>query len=195
MRLLANSEPSPTSLTAYLNGSTYVRLRDRAILYLSTNEIRGIEAELDEQAPLLGAAATLAWQGLTLDNLLARAEAILAAREHGEALSEPDLAFLRLITAILNGGGQWLRGSTDFASPWTTSGCASNDIEVLERPRHFFSDDGSIVMLLARPAQPNRQSFTPMAESGAQARRGGPRPATFSRSSIRTDRAAGSRTR
>jgi hopanoid biosynthesis associated RND transporter like protein HpnN len=145
-------------------------LHDRAILYLSADEIRAVEARLDEQAPLLGAAASLAWQGLTLDNLLARAETILAARQRGETLSETDLAYLRLITAILASAEQWLRGSDGFINPWATSGRASKDIEALERPRYFFSDDGSMVMLLARPAHPDRQSFTPMAESVGAAR-------------------------
>lgn len=145
-------------------------LSNRAILYLSADEIRTIEARLDELAPLLGPAAPLAWRGLTLDNLLARAEAILAARQRGETLSETDLGFLRFINALLASGEQWLRGSNGFTNPWTTSGRPSDNIESLERPRYFFSEDGSMLVLLARPAHPDRQSFTPMAESVGAAR-------------------------
>jgi hopanoid biosynthesis associated RND transporter like protein HpnN len=139
--------------------------RDRAVLFLASDEIRAIEAHLDNQALLFGPTAIVAWQGLTLENVLARAETLIEMQRRGEAMRESDLAFLRQVAAILSSAEKWIRGSKSFQSPWASDGRSANQLQALERPRYFFSDDGSLAILLARPANPDRQSFTPAAEA------------------------------
>ena len=146
-------------------------LRDRALLYLSENELRDLAKQLDDMGPLLSPASLFAWRGLTLRNLIARAQSILSAQAPGEKLSAADVAFLEQFTAIVASAERSLRDLSDYANPWTgfAAGVPAR-AEILERPRFFFSDDGTLAFLLARPATVDRQSFTPIADAVKRAR-------------------------
>ena len=147
-------------------------LRDRALLFLSETEIEAVDKRLVEMGPLLAPGAALAWQGLTLQNLIARADAIVAVREGGDELNERDRAFLQQFAAVLISAERTLLDPSRYSSPWRALGEPSpSGIESFERPRYFFSDDGSLAFLLARPAHPDRHSFTPAAEAVRGARR------------------------
>ncbi len=168
--LAADLQASPELFDRVFHRVDLRGLNDRALLFLSEPEIAAIESRLAELGPLLGPGSTFAWRGLTLQNLIAWAEAILVKREQGGQLSETDRAFLRQFASIVAAADKTVRNPDDQTNPWTAFGPVASNGGTLDRPRYFFSDDGMLAFLLARPAHPDRQSFTPAAEAVNAAR-------------------------
>jgi len=133
-------------------------LSDRSLLYLSTEELRQLDEHLQAFAPLLGPNADAAWSGVTLETLTARLRLALATN---------DRAFIEQYRAILVALRHSLDNPTAMVNPWQPAGRQAGE---LLSTRRFFSTDGSLGFLLARPVHLDQQSFTPAAAAVLKAR-------------------------
>ncbi len=146
-------------------------LRDRGLLFLDEGELRAIDERLRQMGPLLGPLASFAWQGMTLQNLTAHALPKLERSRAGEPLDAEDRVFLEQYVAIVETAERSLRDPATYANPWGPFAAnRSRRDDSLDQPRWFFSGDGTLAFLLARPAKVDQQSFTPVAESVDRAR-------------------------
>ena len=114
-------------------------LRSRALLHLGETELAALDRQLDDMAPLLGELAPVAWHALTLDRLL------------DEAAARPNDAALRArLTAVLRGEPH----------PWSLGRTRDAGAEAkLNAPQYFFTPDGQLALVLARPVK-EASSFT-----------------------------------
>jgi uncharacterized protein len=171
-RLGAQLRQEPTYFDHVFTHVDLRPLRNRALLFLTEAELRELNGRLQQMGPLLGPVAPLAWQGMTVDSLTARARSVLAKSGRGEKFDDEERAFLDQYQAIVAAAEQWLRDRPAYASPWKSfvASRSGQDDSMLEQPHWFFSDDGKLAFLLARPAKVDEKSFTPVAESVNRAR-------------------------
>jgi hopanoid biosynthesis associated RND transporter like protein HpnN len=148
-------------------------LANRALLFLTEEELRAIDARLDGLGPLLGPAAPVAWRALTVRALLQRGRAALAKQQRGEPLAPADRDVLARLAAVARSLAGSLRDPEKYESAWDTftpASAGAGPRDALDAPHYFFSADGKLAFLTARPAKVDRQSFTPAAETVARAR-------------------------
>jgi hopanoid biosynthesis associated RND transporter like protein HpnN len=139
-------------------------LRNRALLFLPTEELRGIQDSLRNMAllldtPVLGVLnANFSWQMLTMQQLLTegdRRAAALAVDPQGREDSDP---LLRQLAAICRGGAETLRDPAAYRNPWLSMVQTSRDgppKDVLTEPQHLFSGDGKLAFVMVRPLKDN----------------------------------------
>ena len=145
-------------------------LRARSLLYLPTDEIAAIDRRLDGMAPLLGRLAPVGWRALSVHALVAQAGVALQARASGTELSPADRDLLAQIPAVLDAAASTLHDPTAYSNPWSLGGRRDPAAErLLTEPQYFFTPDGKLALVLARPRMAS-QSFTP-AKAAADAAR------------------------
>jgi hopanoid biosynthesis associated RND transporter like protein HpnN len=145
-------------------------LKNRALLYLPTREVRKIHRQVEGMAPLL-ALAPLSWRQLGLGSLLGEGSARAAALRTDEPLGPSQRAFFGRLKRVSDSARATLDDPAAYRNPWAEGGMASSlqadgpdRQEMLDREHYFFSDDGSLAFLLARPLE-DRSSFTAAREN------------------------------
>jgi hopanoid biosynthesis associated RND transporter like protein HpnN len=142
-------------------------LRNRALMFLPTEQIRAIQDQLQGMSllldvPVLGPLDPLfGWKSLTLQQLLD--EGRRRAQAPRESQSNPDAeAFFRQLAAVCRAAGDHLYNPESYTSPWhrIMPDAPGGQTDLLAEPQYFFSADGGLASLLVRPASQNQESFT-----------------------------------
>jgi hopanoid biosynthesis associated RND transporter like protein HpnN len=157
-------------------------LRNRALLLLGDDEVEAIRRHVssDDMNRLLGL-GSLPWQKIGLDSpswrnvglkgMLIEAKARLEqARESGRTLSREDEDFFAQLLAV----ARTLRATLDepeaYTNPWGSAmPRRQGRPDYLAEPQYFFSGDGVLAFLLARPVK-DKGSFTAALNSVAAMR-------------------------
>jgi hopanoid biosynthesis associated RND transporter like protein HpnN len=138
-------------------------LRNRALLFLSTEQIQRIQDSVRRMEPLLK--VPLAWELFTLRSLMGEATERLSHFRPGDPLSPGDEEFLIQLAAISRSAAALLRDPTDYHNPWASLAPQGSpeQSDQLDKPQYFFSGAGpdgrSLAFLLARPIK-ETGSFT-----------------------------------
>jgi hopanoid biosynthesis associated RND transporter like protein HpnN len=142
-------------------------IHDRAIFFLSTDELRAVDERLSRMGPLLdpqyGRLRALAWQHLSLESLLSTSAAALDAPDP----RPEDRDLLLQLPAVADSAAASLRDPAGYRNPWAIAGRATADRGQearLTEPQYFFTPDGSLALLTCRPKKA-AQSFTPAKEA------------------------------
>jgi hopanoid biosynthesis associated RND transporter like protein HpnN len=135
-------------------------LRNRALLFLPAEDIQSIRDRLLPMGPLLRL-GSFGWKGFTLQSLIGvEATRRLGLLKGGKALAPDDEQSFRQVAAILRTADATMADPDAYRNPWSgvaPSGSAQEDL--LAEPQYFFSGDGQLAFLLARP-KPEEGSFT-----------------------------------
>jgi hopanoid biosynthesis associated RND transporter like protein HpnN len=141
-------------------------IRTRSLLLMPFGQLRLLREQIASMGPLLGPLAPVAWNELTLGNLLVQARAALADLRAGQALSPADRGLLEQLPAMLDEATALLGDGGKRVNPWKGFlGGHAGQGELLDRPLYFFSGDGTLAFVLARPVKSNEQSFRPASEA------------------------------
>jgi hopanoid biosynthesis associated RND transporter like protein HpnN len=138
-------------------------LRDRALLFLPTDQIRQIQDNIKDMGLLLAPPGVnlfdplFGWKSLTLGHLLHEAE--LRVESAGKALGPGDEQLLIQLSSVCKIAGAVLEDPARYQSPWSSLLPPSEQKDQLSRPQYFFSADGSLAFLLVRPVK-DHGSFT-----------------------------------
>ncbi len=143
-------------------------LHPRSLLYLSQDDLAAIDKRLDGMAPLLGRFGDVSWQALSLQALLAQATVAAEGKRAGQALSKADNDLLAQLPAILQQASVSLQNPADYQNPWAVGG-RRDEARTLTEPQYFFTNDGALALVLARPKKA-LESFTPAKEACEAAR-------------------------
>jgi uncharacterized protein len=140
-------------------------LRNRALLFLSVDQIRAIHDNLQRMGPLLkGPIGILAWKNLNLVNLLRQARVRAGQLDPSTPLADADEQFLTQLLAVSRSAVAALNDPATYRNPWSSLmpsvGQPGQSIEMLDEPQYFFSGDGALAFLLVRPVK-EAGSFTP----------------------------------
>jgi hopanoid biosynthesis associated RND transporter like protein HpnN len=145
-------------------------LHDRALLFLSTEEIGQVQANLKSMSPLLEV-GPVGWGFFTLHRLVHEARDRAGKIAPDRPLSIADDQFLTQLLAISRSATQFLGKAAEYQNPWhSLLAQPSEQRDLLAEPQYFFSGDGSLAFLLARPVK-EEGSFT-AAQNSVQAMRG-----------------------
>ena len=134
-------------------------LHPRSLLYLSQDDLAAIDKRLDGMSPLLGRFGDVSWQALSLQALLAQATVAAEGKQAGRALSKADNDLLAQLPAILQQASVSLQNPGDYRNPWAVGG-RRDEGRTLTEPQYFFTHDGALSLVLARPKKALK-SFTP----------------------------------
>lgn len=141
-------------------------IHDRALLFLPKDQLEDVRGRVERMGPLLGSFAKLSWSMLSLETLLAQGERALIAKAEGRDTAE-DRDLLLQLPAVMNSAAATLRDPQGYRNPWAVAGphTADRDGEKqLTEAQYFFTQDGTLAMLLCRPKKAG-QSFTPAKEA------------------------------
>jgi hopanoid biosynthesis associated RND transporter like protein HpnN len=135
-------------------------LRNRALLFLPADDVQSIRDRLLPMGPLLSL-GRFGWEGFTLQALVgvdAGRRAMLL--RGGKPFAEGDEQSFGQTAAILRAADASLADSAAYRNPWCgVLPSASGQEDLLAEPQYFFSGDGRLAFLLARPRQ-EEGSFT-----------------------------------
>ncbi len=175
-RIAAEIQERPTLFDRLFYRVDLSGLRNRALLFLPTEQIRRIQDNLKNMSlllepPVLGALNShFGWQMLTVQQLLNegdRRAATLATDAVNRSEEEP---MLRQLNAICVAAALTLRNPADYRNPWqsilpeapqtpnTASGI--DPLALLGEPQYFFSGDSRLAMLMVRPLKDPEEGFT-----------------------------------
>jgi hopanoid biosynthesis associated RND transporter like protein HpnN len=146
-------------------------LRNRALLFLSSEEIRAIRSHLDDMGQLLKH-GWISWKLLTLTSLLHEAEQRAARMQAGQPLSAGDEVFFTQLWNITRNAKEVVLDPAKYKTPWgSLLARPPEQKDLLAEPQYFFSDPpGSaatgetLAFLLVRPVKV-QGSFTYAADS------------------------------
>jgi uncharacterized protein len=142
-------------------------LRNRALMFLPTDQIRTIQDHLQGMSllldvPLVGGLDPMyGWRKLTLCQLLDEGRRKGQVWQDGK--NNPDAeAFFRQLAVICRTADEHLAAAENYRSPWRSilpeqSGTQTADL--LAEPQYFFSGDSTLASLLVRPVK-EQDSFT-----------------------------------
>jgi hopanoid biosynthesis associated RND transporter like protein HpnN len=137
-------------------------LHNRALLFLPAEEIQAIRDRLEPMRPLL-TLGSFSWRGFTLQSLIGvEATRRLGLLKGGKPLDATDEQSFRQILAILRAADATLADPSAYRNPWSgvqAGGSGSAQEDLMTEPQYFFSGDGELAFLLARPKQ-QEGSFT-----------------------------------
>jgi hopanoid biosynthesis associated RND transporter like protein HpnN len=141
-------------------------LRNRALMFLSTEEIQSIRHHLDDMGQLLKH-GWISWKLLTLSSLLQEAEQRTAKMKPGVPLRVGDEEFLTQLWNITRNAKEVIIDPNRYKTPWgSLLARPPEQKDLLAEPQYFFSDPpgGSrtgetLAFLLVRPIK-EQDSFT-----------------------------------
>jgi len=145
-------------------------LQNRALLYLSSEQISRIQNDLQSMQRLLGP-GQYGWQLCTLGSMANEARLRLAKLPKAEChLSAEDSEFFRQFVEICAAAQAKLDDPKCERSPWLSmTGGQSDQQNQLAEPQYFFNGDQSLAFLLVRPVKA-AESFTPAEASVSRLR-------------------------
>ncbi|HXG11116.1 MAG TPA: MMPL family transporter [Gemmataceae bacterium] len=137
-------------------------LHNRALLYLSSDQLRQIQDSLKSMGPLLdGPLSFIGWRVITLQNLVREADDRVARLKPGEPLSKADEQFLTQLLSISRSARATLIDPADYRNAWASLlSQPPEQQDLLAEPQYFFSPDGELAFLLVRPINGEKGSFT-----------------------------------
>ena len=145
-------------------------LRNRALLFLSTEEIAAIQQHLRDMGLLLQF-GPIGWRGLTLSSLLKEAEQRAEKMKPGEKLRPGDEEFLTQLWNITRNARDVVDDPDKYKTPWgSLLARPPEQKDLLAEPQYFFSDPPgqkpdsdtgrqTLAFLLVRPIK-EQNSFT-----------------------------------
>ena len=134
-------------------------LRNRSLLFLPSQQIEQIQTNLNSMKLLLDL-GPVSWRSLTLLSLLREARLRAGQIKPGEKLKPADDQFLTQLVSLSRSATATLANPADYQNPWGSLLTLPPDRrDLLAEPQYFFSGDGSLAFLLARPIQ-EADSFT-----------------------------------
>jgi len=141
-------------------------LHDRALLFLPAEQIGQIQNNLRSMSILLepplvaGLDPLIGWKSLTLSRLLHEARDRAGKINPDGPLGGADDQFLTQLLAISRSAAAVLRNPADYHNPWhSLLARPPEQKDLMAEPQYFFSGDGSLAFLLARPIK-EAASFT-----------------------------------
>lgn len=146
-------------------------IHDRALLFLPKDQLEDVRVRVERMDPLFGSLASVSWSLLSLETLLSQGSRALEAKAAGRE-SPADRDLLLQLPAVVQSAAATLRDPTGYRNPWAVAGPRTADRDgerQLSEAQYFFTDDGTLAMLLCRPKKAN-QSFTPAKEANASLR-------------------------
>jgi uncharacterized protein len=140
-------------------------LRNRALLYLPSDQISKIQHNLDDMKLLLELSGFNSWQKLSLASLLDEAKVRLGKIAESGELRESDATFFTQLSSISLAAAKTLDDPSSYANPWQSILPASGEQkDLLAEPQYFFSGDNTLAFLLVRPVK-DTGSFTSAQQS------------------------------
>lgn len=146
-------------------------LRNRALLFLPPEQIEQILANVQSMGMLLDPPVAanfdplFGWKSLTLWRLLSEARKRAAQIVPDRPLSVDDDQFLTQLLAITRSATTYLEDAAAYRTPWSSLiAQPPKQQDLLAEPRYFFSNDGTLAFLLARPVK-EKESFTEASRS------------------------------
>jgi hopanoid biosynthesis associated RND transporter like protein HpnN len=134
-------------------------LRDRALLYLSTEEIKLIQQNLRSMGLLLEL-GPVSWQNLTLLSLMREARHRAGQIAPDKPLSSADDQFFTQLFSISRSARSFLSNPAEYRNPWSSLVVKPpQQKDLMAEPQYFFSGDGTLAFLLVRPVK-EAGSFT-----------------------------------
>jgi hopanoid biosynthesis associated RND transporter like protein HpnN len=135
-------------------------LRNRALMFLPADDIQSIRDRLQPMSPLL-VTGSFGWQGFTVPSLLrVGAGTRVPFLKAGQPLGNDDDQFFRQLAGILRAADATLADPASYRNPWSgVRPSESSQEDLLAEPQYFFSGDGRLAFLLARPRE-EEGSFT-----------------------------------
>lgn len=144
-------------------------IQDRALLFLSSEQIEQIQNNLKSMRLLLDL-GPVAWRSLTLYSLLGEARGRAGKIAPGKPLSPADEQFLNQLLALVQSAKATLDNVSTYKNPWqSVQPSGPEQAGMLSEPQYFFSGDGTLAFLLTRPTE-EEGSFT-QAEKSVSAMR------------------------
>ncbi|MBY0230259.1 MAG: MMPL family transporter [Gemmataceae bacterium] len=141
-------------------------LESRALMLAPSARLAQIrDGFLGDLAPLLD--LPLAWHALGVSGIVAEGRQRAARLRPGDRLSPSDERFFKQLAAVSRSANDVLAGKP-YASPWASL-AAGEGPDFISEPQYFFSGDGALCFLLARPVK-ERGSFTAALASVSAAR-------------------------
>jgi len=137
-------------------------LRNRALLYLPSQQIAQIQGNLDNMKLLLepGLGGFSSWQMLSLGSLLDEASARLRGIAQSGGLRDGDDTFFTQLNSISVAAANVIDDPSSYSNPWQSILPPSPEQkDLLAEPQYFFSGDGTLAFLLVRPVK-EAGSFT-----------------------------------
>jgi hopanoid biosynthesis associated RND transporter like protein HpnN len=130
-------------------------LRNRALLFLSLDEIRSIQQNIQGMGLLLQF-GPLGWRNLTLQSLLAEADQRAAALQPGRPLSAADEQFFTQLLSICRTARDMLADPVRYKNPWSSLMAASHEPGV---PATGLDKPGEPATGPAMPRTPQQQDL------------------------------------
>jgi hopanoid biosynthesis associated RND transporter like protein HpnN len=144
-------------------------LHNRALLFLPADQIRQIQDNLKSMTLLLEG-GPVGWRWLTVLQLLQEARSRLARQTPGQPLGPADEQFFTQLRSISRSAAAMLGDPAQYRNPWNSlMDTPLEQQDLLAEPQYFFSGDGDLAFLLARPFI-DKSSFTSAAKSVDAAR-------------------------
>jgi len=144
-------------------------LRNRALMFLPTQEIASIQDNLKSMGLLLEF-GPLTWRSLSLQSLLREANFRAAKLKPGQPLSPSDDQFLTQLAGISHSASATLAEPAAYRNPWgSLLARPPEQKDLLAEPQYFFSGDGTLAFMLVRPVK-EAGSFTAAQKSVAALR-------------------------
>ncbi len=141
-------------------------LRNRALLFLPTKDIRSIQDSLKNMAlllepPVLGVLNNnFGWQNLTVLQLLYEGQRRASSLANDDAGSPEHDVTLRQLNSICRNAVAMVHDPAAYRNPWTSILPDSPQQDLLAEPQYFFSGDGALAFLMVRPLKDADESFT-----------------------------------
>ncbi len=151
-------------------------LRTRALLYLSTDQIRQIQENLENMSlllkpPLISYIDPLVgWKSLKLERLLIEAKKRADKNQSWHRLDPVDEQLYTQLAVILESAEITVENPAKYKSPWLSILPQSGqEKDLMAEPHYFFSENKKLAFLLVRPVK-NMESFTMAQDSIRQMR-------------------------
>jgi hopanoid biosynthesis associated RND transporter like protein HpnN len=143
-------------------------LRNRALMLAPLDKLTAIRDDYLADMKRLLEHAPASWHVLSLHSIVQEARVRLNESSPHRPLSPGDERFFRQLVAVADSARASL-GSGGYDSVWSKLAGSDNQKDILAEPHYFFSADGGLAFLLARPVK-EAGSFTAAGSSVAAAR-------------------------
>ena len=143
-------------------------LKNRALLFKPRDQIQLVHNKVleTEMTLLLYAPGMMGWKNLTISRLMDKVR--VNAPKIGNN-SDGDL-FRRQFTAIFRQAGEFVHDPATYQNPWINilpmTDKEKDQERMMDEPQYFFSDDGVVATLLARPMKEEDGTFSPKSIKG-----------------------------